>query len=867
MDKLVQKLIDIVGEENVSFSKADTELYSYDASLAKGTPAAVVFPANTHETSQVVRNLNGANVTFVPRGFGTNLSGGTILARGGVVICMTRLNRILGLYPERRYAVVQPGVTNLELQQALEPLGFFYAPDPASQKVSTIGGNIAENSGGPRCLKYGVTTNHVLGMEVVVPNGEVVNIGGPALDPPGYDLRGAIIGSEGTLALATEITVRILPKAEAIKTMLAIYNDIADAAQSVSAIISAGIVPTTLEMMDNPIINAVEDSYTCGYPRDAAAVLIIEVEGVPLDIADQTQRMGQLCMQNGCREIKAARDEGDRNRLWEGRRGAFGAIARLAPNYLVNDCTVPRTKLPQALAQVEAIVKKYQFNHGNVFHAGDGNLHPLILFDSRNEQQLHLVEKAGREIMQACVDLGGTISGEHGIGREKLEAMRMIFSENDFDAQRMLKKAFDPKNIMNPGKVIPEPINDDSAKNVSVFDQKSLAPSNTVHAKHLKEIRSEIQLAIDNGHALLPGGFGNQREYGNFSDIPTKLLESGGLGEIIDHDPPNQVVTAGSGMPLITLQNHLKPHHQWLALRPALFQQKRSLGGIAALGACGPERLHYGAPRDLILGLKYISAKGHLIGTGGRVVKNVAGYDMTRLLIGSAGTLGFITEITFRVAMLPERCAALTAKGSLAACALAARNIIKSDLLPVFIVCAGRHPDLSDDLPSWEICVGFEGFSNTVAHQLDKCVRLIEASELTSAGQNDYPVYLGSHTDFYEKIALNPFVLRIGLPLDQVAAMVNEFSALLEFQTLMMDMGCGNILAGMEHMKDSQWAKICELTIKHGGHLRLEKAPSEFKKHHDVFGNACPHWKVSHRIKAALDPCNLFSPGRLPGRI
>ncbi|MCK5420016.1 MAG: FAD-binding protein, partial [Desulfobacterales bacterium] len=355
-DELISNLRRIVGPSQVSVSRAETELYSYDASLAKGQPGVVVFPGNTGEAARIVKIVRQADIPFVPRGFGTNLSGGTVLVSGGVVICLSRLNRIIDISPQRRCAVLQPGVTNLELQDALAPLGFFYAPDPASQKVATLGGNVGENSGGPRCLKYGVTTNHVLGMEVILASGEVVRIGGAAYDPPGYDLRGVMVGSEGTMGIVTEVTVNILPLPEAIITLLVIYDDIADAARSVTDIISAGIVPTTLEMMDAPIIKAVEDSYACGYPRDAAAVLIIEVEGLPVGLQDQVAQIRELCRKNQCRDIHEAKDDSERNRLWEGRRGAFGAVARIAPNYLVNDCTVPRTKLPEALSRVAAIV-------------------------------------------------------------------------------------------------------------------------------------------------------------------------------------------------------------------------------------------------------------------------------------------------------------------------------------------------------------------------------------------------------------------------------------------------------------------------------------------------------------------------------
>ena len=319
--ELIQELRRIVGDRHVSESRTAAELYSYDASLAKGAPGAVVFPADSAETARVVKAAARAKVPFVPRGFGTNLSGGTVMPYGGLTICLSRLNRILGINPQSRTAVAQPGVTNLELQNALSPLGFFYAPDPASQKVATLGGNVGENSGGPRCLKYGVTTNHILGVEAVLADGETLRLGGAALDPPGLDLRGLLVGSEGTLAVVTEVTLRIMPKPEKVITQLVVYNAVDDAARSVAGIIAAGIVPATLEMMDSPIIRAVEDSYVCGYPRDAAAVLIIEVEGPAEGLEKQAGRIREICTANGCREIRDAAER-------RGARPPLGGPAR-----------------------------------------------------------------------------------------------------------------------------------------------------------------------------------------------------------------------------------------------------------------------------------------------------------------------------------------------------------------------------------------------------------------------------------------------------------------------------------------------------------------------------------------------------------
>ena len=349
----------------------------------------------------------------------------------------------------------EPGVRTLDLQNLLLEKGFVYAPDPASQKVSTLGGNFGENSGGPHCLKYGVTTNHILGAEVVMDDGTVIRTGGKTQDNPGYDLTGLLVGSEGTLGIVTKMILKIFPTQEAVKTMLAIYESIEDASNTVSAIIAEGIVPATLEMMDNLVMKAVEESVQVGYPLDAAAVLIIELDGMADGMERQAGKIMEICNRHHVREVRLAKTETERALLWAGRKGAFGAVARLRPNYLVCDGTVPRTKLPEVLSKVMKVGEKYKLPIGNVFHAGDGNLHPLILFDERDPDELGRVHKAGSEILKICADVGGTISGEHGIGVEKLKEMSFIFSDGDLDFLRRIKQALDPNDILNPGKVVP----------------------------------------------------------------------------------------------------------------------------------------------------------------------------------------------------------------------------------------------------------------------------------------------------------------------------------------------------------------------------------------------------------------------------
>ena len=457
MDKqeLIARLKEIVDPDYVLTSDMDLTLYSYDASLEKAKPDVVVLPDSTEEVSKIMALAYKEKVPILGRGSGTNLTGGTIPVKGGIVVHFSRMNRVLNVDYKNLMAIVEPGVITLDFQNKVAKDGFIYQPDPASQKVSTIGGNIGENSGGPHCLKYGVTSNHIQGLEVVLIDGTVITTGGESRDNPGYDLAGLFVGSEGTIGLATKIYLKLEKAPAAVKTLLCVYETIEDGANTVSAIVAEGIIPATLEMMDNTVMRAVEETIKVGYPLDAAAVLLIELDGMPEGMDDKAQRIVEICQQNNVRDVKVAKDNAEREILWAGRKGAFGSVGQVRPSYLCCDGTVPRTKLPEVLKQVIEIGKKYKLPIGNVFHAGDGNLHPLIMFDERDEDELGRVIKASSEILKACADAGGTISGEHGVGLEKLKETHFIFNEGDLQLERDIKTAFDADDILNPGKMIP----------------------------------------------------------------------------------------------------------------------------------------------------------------------------------------------------------------------------------------------------------------------------------------------------------------------------------------------------------------------------------------------------------------------------
>jgi glycolate oxidase subunit GlcD len=453
--ELVQRLQDIVGADYVLTSAVDLELYSYDSSLERARPDVVVMPGSTEEVSKIMALAHEEKIPILGRGSGTNLTGGTIPVRGGIVIHFSRMNRIVEVDFANRTVTVEPGIITLDLQTEMLKHGFVYAPDPASQKVSTIGGNFGENSGGPHCLKYGTTTNHIIGAEIVLSDGTVVWTGGKSQDNPGYDLTGLLVGSEGTLALATKMILKLIKAPEAYKTMTAIFETIEDGANTVSEIISEGIIPATLEMMDNIVMKAVEETIKVGYPLDAACVLIIELDGMPDGMDKKAEMVMDICKRNHVREVKLAKDNAERAVLWAGRKGAFGAVGQVRPSYLCCDGTVPRTKLPEVLAKVMEAGKKWNLPIGNVFHAGDGNLHPLIMFDERDTDELHRVHKLSSDILKICADAGGTISGEHGVGLEKLKETNFIFSREDLEYERRIKAAFDPDDLLNPGKMIP----------------------------------------------------------------------------------------------------------------------------------------------------------------------------------------------------------------------------------------------------------------------------------------------------------------------------------------------------------------------------------------------------------------------------
>jgi glycolate oxidase len=468
---VIEEIRRIVGRESVIDSANDLRIFERDASIEGALPDAVVLASTTEQVANVIKVAAKHKIPVVPRGAGTGLSGGAVTIRGGIALQVTRMRRILEIDPVAQIALVEPGVVNQELSLAAASHGLFYAPDPSSQKACTIGGNAAENSGGPHCLYYGVTTNHVLGMEVVLADGSVHWVSGDAPDRIGLDLCGVLVGSEGTLCAITKIKVRLLRIPPTVATLLAAFPTIETASHAVSAIIARGIVPAALEMMDRMTVGAVEAHYNAGYPTDAGAVLLVEVDGIAESTRELMAAVRDVLAENQGYALREAQTQAERDLLWAGRKGAIGALGRIKPNYYLHDGVVPRSRLPQVLSAVGEIGEHYKLPVANVFHAGDGNLHPNILFDLRDRDVMHQVEGAGEEMLRAVVEFGGALSGEHGIGLEKSAFMPWVFSPDDLDAMQRVKRVLDVDGILNPGKIFPDP----SRKQVHLAGRTGLA--------------------------------------------------------------------------------------------------------------------------------------------------------------------------------------------------------------------------------------------------------------------------------------------------------------------------------------------------------------------------------------------------------
>ncbi len=656
----LRSLKTLLPKGQVFTDRASLISYEADGGLDKGLPEGVVFPRSTADVVRVVQWAAEHSVPLIARGAGTGLSGGAVADRGGIIVEFSRMNSILDIDEHGRSAVVEPAVINLVLDEQVKTKGLYFPPDPASQRASTIGGNVAENSGGPHCFKYGVTTNYVIGLDVVLADGRSVRVGGQALDYPAYDLCGLITGSEGMLALITSIYVRLVRNPPAVKTMLAVFDSVEQAGIAVSAIIAAGLVPATMEMMDQKIIRIVEEFAHAGLPTEAQAILIIEVDGYPASLDLQIEEVSGILQTHSGRNLRIARSAEERNQIWLARKSAAGAVTRLTPAYYTVDITVPRSRLTETLLEVNSVCDRYELRVGYVFHAGDGNLHPLVLIpDPQDSHLMERVHNAGREMVELAVHKGGSLSGEHGVGIEKRQFMSLMYTAAELAAMWDIKQVFDPDCLLNPGKVFPLPAPGDVVgEQVTAVqtpregdDDGAFAGSlnGGVFSPATAEEAAEILLAATRAHRSV---YISGSAKASTKHDAAMLLSTTALKGIKTYAPDDLYITVGAGTPLSEIQSFLASERKQVPL--ATPWQEATIGGLVAANLNAPLRMRYGSIRDLVLCATTVLADGRVIRTGRPVIKNVAGYDLTKVFIGSHGTLGLITDVTLKIAVQPR---------------------------------------------------------------------------------------------------------------------------------------------------------------------------------------------------------------------
>ncbi len=912
---IIENLHTIVGAENVLTDSDELLVYECDGlPHHKYRPRAVVFPSSTEETSEVMRVLAAGGVPFTPRGAGTGLSGGALALNDGVVIELARMRKVLNVDSTNCTAVVQTGVVNSHVSRAVAHLGLHYVPDPSSQPTCTIGGNIAENAGGIHCLKYGTTTDHVLGVRVVLAGGEVVDLGGAGTELPGYDLPGVFVGSEGTFGIATEATLRLVPIPPTVRTLLAEFEDVNNASHAVSAIIAAGVMPAALEMMDGEIIRAVEASvFSAGLSLDIGAALLIELDGLEAGIDDEAERVKSICIEYGARTCRSAQNEAERLRLWGARKSAFGAVSRISTDSMIQDAVVPRSRLPEVLADAYRISAKYQLRLANVFHAGDGNLHPLICFDSRSPEQVHRVKEAGRELMETCVRAGGSITGEHGVGFDKRELLSLVFSEADMDTMLRVRAAFDPTGLCNPGKTIPmlrgcgearaiaesanarsEPPEAVIAReslalpHESILSQKSfdparaqqqllqivgatnisvetLAPAVFVTPESIEQVCEVMRLASSDGWNVVPAGAATWLKVGNNLAPINVVVSTKKLARIIEHEPADLVAITEAGVTLKSFNEELARNGQWLPVDPP-DDGRATIGAIVSTGLGGAQQFGYGGPRRHVIGMKVVRSDGTLIKMGGRVVKNVAGYDLSKLFTGSYGTLGIIVEVNFKLRPIPFHTRTILATGERNHLLNCARQVISSRLFPVAVelLSPSLAAALSQPKHNHVLLIKFDGSRNGVEYQVKTASAIIEASEVArvQVAENDVSVWrklAAIPLEFREDI-----ISRISVRPADIESIISSLDTVENGREGMWQasLGVGRVRVFSSAAAESDIGSLRTAAQRLGGSLIIEDAPAEIKQRLDAWGDLSGAARLMQRIKQQLDPNRNLSPGR-----
>ncbi|MGQ9502813.1 MAG: FAD-binding oxidoreductase [Anaerolineae bacterium] len=836
--------------------------YERDGTLVRGRPQAVVLPHSLDDVVRVVRWAAEHHVPLVARGAGTGLSGGAVADEGGVIVSFARMRNVLALDRVGGLVITQPGVTNQTLDETVKKLGLYFPPDPSSGRSATIGGNIAENSGGPHCFKYGVTTNYINGLEVVLHNGHVLRLGGAAVDYPGYDFISLFTGSEGTLGLITAATLRLMRNPPAVKTMMAAFDSVEEASNAVSAVIACGLMPATMEMMDQKMMRIIEDYVHVGLPVEAGAALIIEVDGYPESLDVQMDEVVNLLRQQNARELRVTQTPEEREKLWYGRKSAFGAIARLAPSYYVLDGTVPRSRLGTALVGVDRICNALNLRVANVFHAGDGNLHPLVLIEDPNDHALlERVHEAGRQIMQLCLELGGSITGEHGVGIEKRAYMALMYDHAALSAMWDIKHVFDPDRLFNPGKVLPLLPAVAHPAEAPISSSASDTPYAPTSAE---EVAQALHTWMADGRAVYIRGAGSK--FTPPQDEGIAVLTTHALCGISTYALEDLYVTVRAGTPLAELQAELSQDGMWVPLVSPW--PISTLGGIMASNFNAPLRIRYGAIRDLVLAATMVLPDGRTIRIGRPVVKNVAGYDLHRLFVGSYGTLGVITEATLRLYPLPrarvsllipceELSQALRCASELLPICLIASALLICHRCPASIALEGERIT-----SPYMVVYTAEGVPEDVRaelHQARTALQSIGVSDVWESTQWDgntiWAHYLADITS-----GTPADLVRVGVGRKDLPQLLTTLDPFLHEHPY-----CADIAVGLLYVPGgaTRLLQMERPAIEMGGYAILPTSPCLSIHGEPGCSHAPESWELMRRLKACWDAHGLLNPGLL----
>jgi D-lactate dehydrogenase (cytochrome) len=815
--------------------------YEIDGSLGLGEPHGVALPRNTDEVAALMKWADKNDAPIVARGAGTGLSGGAV-AEGGVMISFARMKQVLELDEAGRSAVVQPGVVHLAFDEFVKTKDLYYPPDPASGRSCTIGGTLAENAGGPHCFKYGVTTNYTMGLEVVLADGQVIHTGGRAYDYPEYDLTGLLVGSEGTLGLMTSANVRLIRNIPGIKTLMAIFNSVEEAGEAVSAVIARGLTPATLEMMDRNMIGVVENYVHAGLPTDAEALLIIEADGYPESLDSQMNEIMAVMNKSKSRELRLAKSTAERDKIWYARKSAFGAIAQISPAYLILDGTVPRSKLGQALTGINKICASVNLRVCYVFHAGDGNLHPIILFDPSNPEMIERVHKAGHEVIELCVSLEGTITGEHGVGSEKRQYMSLIFNPGELQAQQEIKDIFDPKNILNPGKVLPE----FKYEPKPVKAQPLAATFAPVSVEEAEEGIRSWSAGTKSQSLRLKGG-GTKSSLLSPADVTLSTKNLQGIQAFAMND---LYVKVKAGTTISELQEELKKDNVWVPMVSPWAES--TVGGVVATNFNAPLRSRYGAIRDLILSMTVVLPDGRVIRAGKAVVKNVAGYDLPKLFVGSYGTLGLITDVTFKILPFPRKRSTLVVPVDDLKLGLA----LGKKLLRVCLVASSlilcKDCKITGVSSPYAIIYTAEGLPEDVQAELAQARTLLQSEGVKGINELDAESGNEMWADWMNTSSRTGTVLKMGVAPKDLGKTITDLAPKLKTPFM------ADLPGGMVYMQSTEIEAIRQSAQTTGGYtIMLSGANSKY----DVWGHKPEGLDLMRGIKSKWDVKGLFNPG------